>query len=149
MKLQLKPNERLNVLIVDDEDDIRETLRMFLEMMECFSFVIEAKDGADAYRKAQVQKFDLIITDLMMPIVKGIDFIRNYKAMEQRDRADEDKCPIIILSANVTSEEVQKAIAFGVKYVVTKPCTAEEFINKVTEVLLKHKRSKLRVLKDD
>ena len=148
MKLELRPGEKLNALVVDDEDDIRETLKMFLQMMGIFTFIIEAKDGGDAYRKCQVQKFDLIITDLMMPVVKGIDFIRSYKAHEVREKMTENPTPIIILSANVTGAEVTKALKFGVKYVITKPCTAEQFIAKVTDVLIKHKRDKIKVIKE-
>ncbi|MBT4791774.1 MAG: response regulator transcription factor [Halobacteriovoraceae bacterium] len=147
MKLELKPEQKLSILLVDDEADIRETLRMFLEMMELFDFIVEAADGSEATRKCQNQEFDIIITDLLMPNVRGIEFIQNFKAQQSRKKKD-DITPIIILSANVTGEEVTKAIHFGVKNVITKPCTAEEFISKVTEVLMKYKRNKIRVLKD-
>ena len=83
-----------------------------------------------------------------MPNVRGIEFIRNLRAQEKREKP-ENPTPVIILSANVTGEEVQKAIHFGIKYVVTKPCTAEEFINKITEVLVRHKRNKIKVFKGD
>ena len=146
MKIEPKPGEKLSILVVDDEDDIRETLKMFLEMMEVFDFVVEAKDGSEAIRKCQNQKFDVIVTDLLMPNVRGIEFIQNYRAQEKRERK-ENPTPIIILSANVTGEEVTKAIHFGIKYVVTKPCTAEEFISKVTDVMVKHCREKIKLLK--
>ena len=146
MKIEPKPGEKLSILVVDDEDDIRETLKMFLEMMEVFDFIVEAKDGSEAIRKCQNQKFDVIVTDLLMPNVRGIEFIQNYRAQEKRERK-ENPTPIIILSANVTGEEVTKAIHFGIKYVVTKPCTAEEFISKVTDVMVKHCREKIKLLK--
>jgi YesN/AraC family two-component response regulator len=147
MKIESKLGEKLSILVVDDEDDIRETLVMFLEMMEIFDFIVEAKDGSEATRKCQNQTFDLVITDLLMPNVRGIEFIQNLRAQEKRARVEEFT-PIIILSANITGEEVQKAIHFGIKNVVTKPCTADEFINKVSEVLMKHKRNKIKVIKD-
>mgnify|MGYP003684097053 CR=1 FL=1 len=147
MKIEVKPGEKLSILVVDDEDDIRETLIMFLDMMEIFDFIVQAKDGSEATRKCQNQNFDIIVTDLLMPSVKGIEFIQNLRIQEKRTRVEEFT-PIIILSANITGEEVQKAIHFGIKNVVTKPCTADEFINKVSEVLLKHKRNKVRVTKD-
>ncbi len=84
MKIELRPNQKLSVLVVDDEADIRETLRMFLEMMEVFTFIVEAVDGSDGFKKAQNQQFDFIITDLMMPKVKGIEFIENYMLMKIR-----------------------------------------------------------------
>lgn len=148
MRIQPRAGEKLSILVVDDEDDIRETLKMFLEMMELFDFIVEARDGSEATRKCQNQSFDIIITDLLMPNVRGIEFIQNLRAQEKRTRK-ENPTPIIILSANVTGEEVQKAIHFGIKYVVTKPCTAEEFIKKVTEVAVKHCRPKIKVLKDE
>ncbi len=148
MKIEAKADERLSILVVDDEDDIRETLKMFLEMMEVFDFIVEARDGSEATRKCQNQKFDVVVTDLLMPNVRGIEFIRNLRAQEKREKS-ENPIPVIILSANVTGEEVQKAIHFGIKHVVTKPCTAEEFINKITEVLIKHRRNKIKVFKDE
>ncbi|MAX67589.1 MAG: response regulator [Bacteriovoracaceae bacterium] len=148
MKIEPKAGEKLSILIVDDEDDVRETLKMFIEMMKVFEFIVEARDGSEATRKCQNQKFDLIITDLMMPNVRGIEFIQNFKQQEKREKV-ETPTPIVILSANVTGEEVQKAIHFGIKYVITKPCTAEEFIQKITDVLIRNKRHKIKVLRDE
>lgn len=148
MRIEPKLGEKLSILIVDDEEDIRGTLKMFLEMMEVFDFIVEAKDGSEAIRKCQNQKFDVIITDLLMPNIRGIEFIQNFKAQEKREKV-ENPTPILILSANITGDEVKKAIQFGIKYVITKPCSAEEFINKITEVLVKHKRNKIKILKDE
>lgn len=147
MRIARKLDEKLSILLVDDEEEIRGTLKMFLEMMEIFEFIVEASDGSEATRKCQNQSFDLIVTDLMMPNVRGIEFIQNFRAQEKRQRK-EIATPIIILSANVTGEEVKKAIHFGIKNVVTKPCTAEEFIQKITEVLVKHCRNKIKVFKE-
>ena len=147
MRIQLRPGEKLSILVVDDEAEIRETLKTFLDMMELFDFIVEAKDGSEATRKCQNQSFDIVVTDLMMPNVRGIEFIQTFRAQEKRQRK-EKLTPVIILSGNVTGEEVKKAIHFGIKYVVTKPCTAEEFINKVSEVLIKHCRAKIKVLEN-
>lgn len=145
MDLELRTGEKLSVMIVDDEEDIRETLRMFLDILNLFTFIIEAHDGADALQKCANQSFDLIITDLMMPKVKGIEFVESFK---QRERKDKRKnTPIILLSANITGEEVQRAMAYGVKYALTKPCTADDFTTKVKEVLFKERREKLKLLK--
>lgn len=150
MKLQLRPHQKLSVLIVDDQDEIREMLRMFLDMMDIFTFIVEAVDGADAFQKASRQDFDLIVTDLQMPRVKGIEFIENYKNFEAKNKPkDHTPVPFLILSGNVTGEDVKKALEMGVRYVVTKPCTADAFIEKVSESLIKNKREKIKVLKDE
>lgn len=142
MNISVKPGQKINVLIADDEIDIRETLVEFLEMMEIFTFIIQAGDGAEASLKFKNQDFDLVITDLMMPKVKGIDFIQ---VINKEDKKQKRRTPIIILSANVTGEEVQKALFFGVKYVMTKPCTAEQFIEKIEEVLTKDLKAKIKI----
>ena len=143
MEISLRPNEKLSVLIADDEMDIRETLVAFLEMMDCFTFIIQAVDGQEAFNKYQNQSFDFIITDLQMPKMRGIELIQNIKRDCQRKKVD--MIPTMILSANVTGDEVQKAVAFGVKYVMTKPCTAEQFIDKVQEVIRKEFRQKVKI----
>jgi len=144
MKITLKPGEKLSVLVADDEIDIRETLVTFLEMMECFSSIVQASNGAEAFFKVQNQEFDFIITDLMMPKVRGIELIQNINREDIRKKRS---TPIMILSANVTGEEFKQAIHFGVKYVMTKPCTAEQFVQKVSEVIRKEFRNKVRITK--
>lgn len=148
MKMELRPGQKLSVLVVDDEEDIRETLRMFLEMMELFTFIVEAVDGSDAFKKAQNQQFDLIITDLTMPKMKGIELISNFRAYENSIKR-EKKTPFIILSANVGAAEVKQAIEMGIRNVVTKPCTADAFVSKVQEVLKKNSREKLKITKSE
>ena len=146
MKFVRKPNGKLNVLVVDDEADIRDTLVTFLEMMEIFTTIVEAADGAEAFLKLKNQSFDFVITDLMMPKVKGIELVER---ISREDKIRKTTTPVMILSANVTSEEVQKALHFGVKYVLTKPCTAELFMEKVGTIVQKELKHKVRVLKED
>lgn len=142
MNLKLRNvNEKLSVLVVDDDDDIREMLRSFLESMEIFTMIVEAKNGQDGYVKCQNQQFDMIITDLLMPKINGIDLINNIKALDTSPKGH--KPSFIILSGNLTSDEVQKAIEMGVKNVIAKPCTDTDFINKVSTALVKEVRKKV------
>lgn len=107
MKYALKKGEKLSVLVADDEPDVRDTLVTFLEMMEVFSFVVQSPDGSDASLKLKNMQFDLLITDLMMPKVKGIELIERLKR-EDKISKKAHPTPVIILSANVTSDEVKK-----------------------------------------
>lgn len=147
-RYELRKGEKLSVLVVDDESDIRDTLVTFLEMMELFTIIVQSPDGSDASMKLKNMKFDFVITDLMMPKVKGIELIERVKR-EDKINKREYPTPVMILSANVTSQEVQKALHFGVKYVLTKPCTAEQFMNKVGDVIRKDLRHKVKVLKNE
>lgn len=148
MKYELSKNKKLSVLIVDDEEDIRDTLATFLEMMEIFTFIVQSSDGSDASLKLKNQPFDFIITDLMMPKVKGIELVERIQR-EDKSSKREFHTPIMILSANVTGIEVKKALELGVKYVMTKPCTAEQFVEKVEEVIRRDLRHKVKLIKSD
>lgn len=145
MKFTRKANEKISVLVVDDEPNIRDTLITFLDMMEIFTTIVQASDGAEASLKLKNQTFDLVITDLMMPKVKGIELVER---IIREDKSNKTKTPIMILSGNVTSEEVEKALAFGVKYVLTKPCTAEQFMEKVETVLQRELKNKIKIAAD-
>lgn len=146
MNIALQQGVKLSVLLVDDEPQIRETLRNFLEVSELFAFIVEAQNGQEAYTKCQNQDFDFIVSDLMMPKISGIELIQNIRAMEKR-KNQKTATPFIILSANITGEEIQTALSMGVKYILTKPCTLNDFTQKVAEVLIKEKRNKIKILK--
>ena len=143
MKFSLKHGHKLNALVVDDEDDIRETLMAFLEMLEIFTFIVEAKDGAEAIMKLKNQRFDLVVTDLSMPKIKGSELI---EIINKEDIVHKRKTPVILFSANLTGEEVKHAIQCGVKHILAKPCTANQFLEKVEEVLKKELTSKVNIL---
>lgn len=80
------------ILVVDDEDDSRKVLKMFLEQ-DGFN-VIEAADGYDAVEKAVEERPNLIIMDMAMPLVDGINSARTIRLHEELDNI-----PIIGLTA--------------------------------------------------
>lgn len=142
MNIKSKSGQKLSVLIVEDESDLRDVIKEYLKMADCFDFIVEARDGQDAYARYQNQEFDLIITDLMMPKASGLELVINIM---KKERSKQNKTPLLILSGNLTSLEVKKAIKFGVKYMLAKPCEAEAFIEKVKNIIVKHKRDKVLV----
>lgn len=143
MELSARYGETLSVLIVDDEPEIRELLRSLLEVMGCWNFIVEAESGNQALLKTQNQKFDLVITDLSMPKTSGLDFIRSFRLAE---KAKGIKTPLLILSAYLTDEGINRAKAMGVKHILTKPCATEAFIDKVGSILKKEKGEKLKLI---
>ena len=72
--------QTMKILIVDDTEEIREILRLFIENLG--HEVIEAVDGQDGFEKAKIHKPDLIITDAMMPKVDGFTLLRNIKMIQ-------------------------------------------------------------------
>ncbi|MDZ5610741.1 response regulator transcription factor [Bacillus pseudomycoides] len=104
-----------NIIIVDDEPEIIEVLRLFLEM-EGFS-ILEAHDGKSALNLIQKYKIDLAIIDIMMPKVNGYELIKLVRK--------EYKMPIIILSAK--NQEMDKIMGLGLG--------ADDFISKPFSLL--------------
>lgn len=92
--------------------------------------VTEAEDGVDGLRKLAQGKFDLIITDINMPIMDGLKLV-------QRIRSDETHkdVPIIIITTEGSQEDRQRAMALGATAYITKPIQAPQVIAKVKELL--------------
>ena len=110
-----------NILIVDDDKDIIDLLKLFLEM-ENF-FVVEALNGEVALKCLEENHIDLAIVDIMMPKMDGYQLIKKIRETLQ--------FPILILSAK--SQEVDKIIGLGIGAddFITKPFSALEIIARV------------------
>ena len=110
-----------NILIVDDDKDIIDLLKLFLEM-ENF-FVVEASNGEVALKCLEENHIDLAIVDIMMPKMDGYQLIKKIRETLQ--------FPIHILSAK--SQEVDKIIGLGIGAddFITKPFSALEIIARV------------------
>ncbi len=102
------------VLVVDDEDDIRELCRVNLEF-EGFD-VIDAPDGATALDRAARQRPDVIFLDLMMPQMDGWEVLRRLK----EDDATAD-IPVVLLTARTGEEDQMRGWQEGILEYVSKP----------------------------
>lgn len=138
-----KPGKKLSVLVVDDDEPIREILVSFLQYMEVFTHIIEASDGSEALNKFKNQEFDIVITDIMMPKTDGLKFIKNIKDSEKMSGLA--PCSIVVLSGQLTDKEVATAVGYGVKHVLAKPCKSQAFVKKIKDILLKECREKVVV----
>ena len=114
------------ILVTDDEQKIREMIRKYAEF-EGFT-VDEAKDGFDAVNKADKEKYDLIIMDVMMP---NLDGFRAVKEIKKKD----SNVPVIMLSA--LGEEYDKIHGFdvGVDDYVVKPFSTKELMMRIHAIL--------------
>ena len=86
--------------------------------------VTEAEDGVDGLRKLAGGKFDLVITDINMPIMDGLKLVK-------RIRSDETH----IITTEGSTEDRQRAMALGANAYITKPIQAPQVIAKVKELL--------------
>jgi two-component system response regulator AtoC len=115
----------LKVLVVDDEEDIREVIQ---DRLEAYGFtVITAGTGLEALKKLSMEKFDGIFLDVKMPELGGIETLEEIR---KRDR----KTPIIIITSSSTREAAIEAIAKGADEYVLKPFEWEELKGKIEKV---------------
>ena len=114
-----------SVLVVDDDDHIREILKLYFTK-ENFR-VFEAADGVEAIMQIQKLHPDIMILDLMLPFIEGLEVCRRVKAMV--------KIPIIALTAR--SEDEDRLIGFeaGVDDYVTKPFSPKEVVTRAKAIL--------------
>ncbi len=120
------------ILIIEDEIDIRELLTYNLEL-EGFD-VVGAANGEEAYRALRSEPIQLVVLDLMLPDISGLEICRYIR----RDSAL-SRLPVIMLTAK--GEEVDRIVGFelGADDYVTKPFNIREMILRVKAVLARSK----------
>lgn len=114
------------VLIIEDERDISELITLHLEDMECH--ITAFRDGREGYNHALNSPFDLLILDINLPSMNGIDICRSL-------RANKINSPILMLTAR--SEEMDKVLGLdtGADDYITKPFSIRELIARVKAML--------------
>ncbi|ECZ3217773.1 response regulator transcription factor [Campylobacter jejuni] len=121
--------KELIILVVEDEIKTRESLINVLS--ERFSKVIGAQNGDEGLKKFKKFKPDLVITDIAMPIMDGLDMAREIKEIS-------DDVPIVVLSAYSEKERLLRSIDIGIDKYLIKPVDIEELF-KVLDYLIGEK----------
>ncbi|MBO6935571.1 MAG: response regulator [Deltaproteobacteria bacterium] len=116
-------------LVVEDSPMMRQLLVFALARIKKLK-VTEAEDGVDGLRKLAGGKFDLVITDINMPIMDGLKLVKRIRG----DETHKD-VPIIIITTEGSQEDRQRAMALGATAYITKPIQAPQVIAKVKELL--------------
>jgi CheY-like chemotaxis protein len=117
------------ILLVDDEDDIREVAQMSLEMTAGWD-VVTASSGADGLRLAAAERPDAILLDVMMPGMDGPATARALKAAPET--AD---IPVILLTAKVQAADRRRFDDLGVAGILAKPFDPMSLADEVRRVL--------------
>jgi CheY-like chemotaxis protein len=116
------------ILIVDDYDDARE---MYSEYLVYRGFrVVEALDGVQALEQAQTRQPDLILMDLSLPGMDGWEATRRLKADPRTAWI-----PVVALTGHALDGAAESAAAAGCDAFVVKPCTPDDLVAKMWEVL--------------
>jgi two-component system, OmpR family, alkaline phosphatase synthesis response regulator PhoP len=119
------------ILLVEDEENLLKTIRLNLELEE-FS-VTSAIDGASAVEIFESGEFDLVILDVMLPVLNGFDVCA---AIRKKDR----DVPVLFLTAKSTGEDKVRGLRIGADDYITKPFNLEEFLLRVHNLVRRSRR---------
>ena len=118
--------EKRNILVVDDEAIIREGLRRILENE---AFEVETFGaGRPAIERMQDEDFSLVITDLKMPGMSGLEVLKSIKILQP-------EVPVIIITGYSTVDTAVETMKSGAVDYLAKPFTPEQIIEKVNKAL--------------
>jgi two-component system, OmpR family, alkaline phosphatase synthesis response regulator PhoP len=125
------PGNKLSVLLVEDEENLHEALKLNLEL-EGYE-ITSAFDGQEALQKLEQEYFDLIIMDVMLPGMDGI-------SVTEHIRLQNNDVPILILSAKNTSADRVAGLKKGADDYLTKPFNLEELLLRVQKLIEKNRK---------
>ena len=117
------------ILVIDDEDGIREIIQICLEAAAGWD-VLTAASGSEGLATAQAEKPDAILLDVMMPDMDGPTTFRQLQADPTTQNI-----PTILLTAKAKISEQQQFIDLGVTGVITKPFKAQDLVNQIRKIL--------------
>tara|TARA_B100000749_G_scaffold130976_1_gene100459 strand:- start:238 stop:915 length:678 start_codon:yes stop_codon:yes gene_type:complete len=116
-----------HVLVVDDDDRIRELVKQYLE--ENDFLVTTARDALDAKKKLEIVKFDILILDIMMPGESGLSLTKEVKK--------NNPTPIILLTAKGEKQDIIEGLELGADDYLGKPFEPKELLLRIKNILNK------------
>ena len=120
---------KLSILVVEDSPTMRQLITFALRRLSDVD-ITEASDGVDGLKKISGVKFDLILTDINMPIMDGIKLV----SLIRKDESNKD-VPIIVITTEGGQEDRDRALALGANAYITKPVNAAELIETANRLL--------------
>lgn len=118
-----------NVLIVEDSPTMRQLLSFALKRLPGIR-IVEACDGVDGLKKMSTERFDLVFTDINMPVMDGlklVSMIRGNEAMKN--------IPIVVITTEGAQEDRARAMALGANDYITKPIQPNKILDVAKKML--------------
>jgi two-component system alkaline phosphatase synthesis response regulator PhoP len=130
------------ILIIEDEKDILELLQVYLKR-EGYDVHI-AKDGKAGLRKASRERYDLILLDLMLPQVDGLEICRNLRSHPQTSQV-----PIIMITAKTEESDRIVGLEMGADDYITKPFSPREVLARIKAIFRRLEKPKAREVRHE
>jgi two-component system chemotaxis response regulator CheY len=111
------------VLVVEDSPTMRQLISFALKRLRGIS-IVEANDGVEGLKKLSAERFDLIFTDINMPVMDGLKLVSLV-----RNDAGYKTTPIVIITTEGAQEDRERAMALGANDYVTKPIQANRILD--------------------
>lgn len=123
--------EPKKILVIEDDDFLR---KLFMKKLGQFNFEVEqAADGEEGLRKVQEYRPDIVVLDMIMPIVDGFEVIKEIRSLEDEQLS---KIPILAVSNLGQETEIQTALKLGANdYLIKAHFSTEEIVQKIKEQL--------------
>lgn len=113
------------VLVIDDSSAQRFMLTKSLK--EGSHEVFAATNGEDGLAKINEHQPDFIISDLLMPVMDGVELLRQL-------RSDQNTTPVIIITANSNKQKIEEVKELGVTHILRKPCKQSELLSTLEQL---------------
>ncbi len=123
--------EQIKILIADDNESNRLILKRFIEPMDCLIF--EARDGLEALQLAHEQIFDIVLLDVRMPNMDGLEACQKIRLLENENK----NVPIVLVSADAAKEQTETGLLAGADSYLTKPIDISKLYSTIDEALSK------------
>ncbi len=120
----------MRILVVDDDKTTRKMLQLILKSKGYD--VVTAENGMDGLQKLGLEQINLILTDMNMPYMDGIEFTKQVKSTPEYSTI-----PIVMLTTEADEDEKKKAYAAGVDDYLVKPATAEQIVESMKRIMKK------------
>ena len=123
--------DTIKLMLVDDHDVVRTGLRSFLETQPDFKVIAEAKNGLQALEKAKEAQPDIVLMDITMPDMDGMEATLQFKKLYP-------DCQILVLTVHADKQYFMKMLSVGASGYITKQAAADELVAAIQAVAAGH-----------